>query len=114
MAGVRTDGRAFLGVVAEIKRADRYNYHADACSVFGLNQDEYNTLTSLEGIEFSPKTFEETCPKFFFKVAPWVVLRALGEEHGYVIPCTPLCLSSGDTNTKQTLVVTIIKPLNKA
>ena len=51
-----------IGVVADIKRDGECDHVAVKCSVFGINEDEYNSLASI--CEIRPKYFTEEAHRF--------------------------------------------------
>jgi len=107
----RQDGCSFVGLVVELRRADRYDYDASQCVVFGISREEHDYLTSLEGVEAKPKEYFETCPRFIFNCPPWPLMRALGENFGYIIPENLMGLTAARSDNVNTIVLNLVKPL---
>ena len=51
-----------VGVVADVRRDGECDHVAPKCSVFGINEEEYNSLASI--CEIRPKYFTEEAHRF--------------------------------------------------
>lgn len=107
----RQDGCSFVGLVVDIRRTDRFDYDASQCIVFGINSQEFELLTSLDGVEAKPRDFQNNCPRFVFKCTPWIVMRALGENFGYIVPENLMGLTAARSDNVTTVVLNLVKPL---
>ena len=62
MADVNFKPMSTIGVVADIRRDGECDHVAVKCSVFGINEDEYNSLASI--CEIRPKYYTEEAHRF--------------------------------------------------
>ena len=62
MADANFKPMSTIGVVADIRRDGECDHVAVKCSVFGINEDEYNSLASI--CEIRPKYYTEEAQRF--------------------------------------------------
>ena len=53
---------SIIGVVADIRRDGECDHFAQKCSVFGINEEEYNCLATI--CEIRPKHFTEEAHRY--------------------------------------------------
>ena len=53
---------SIIGVVADIRRDGECDHGASKCSVFGINEEEYNCLATI--CEIRPKYFTKEAQRF--------------------------------------------------
>ena len=126
-----------VGVVADIRRDGEGDYVATKCSVFGINEEEYNMLGSV--CEIRPKYFTLEAERFmvlcrwveyqtttfitnhsiiltsiknqwpnYYNFSPWKAMRKLGDNFGYYLPVPPLTgRVEGNTGDRKTCIWTL-------
>ena len=106
----RMDGHSFVGVAADLSRGSGINdLTCKSCCVFGIDEEEFNTLKAIPESMIAPSTFDESAARFVVKLNPWLVMRVLGEQHGHILPQQPLIAQSKMAESKMVLVFTIAK-----
>ena len=79
----------FLGIAADLNRNDEGDFEAPECCVFGIDEEEFNSICELEGHNIKPRTYHGPNVRYRVKRSPWYVLRVLGEMQGYVGKAKP-------------------------
>merc|ERR1712241_631256 len=74
------------------------HHYAEICSVFGINQEELETIQS-HGLETKPKKYDLKKDRYQVFSSPWGVMRILGVHFGYKVPTMPMI---GLVNTEKT------------
>lgn len=105
---ILNNGYSFVGVVADISRSMESDYNAKTTFVFGLTEDEYNSVKRLDGA-IKPAAFMETAPRFKVHLNPFLTMRILGERHGYSLPAQPLIAQAKCSDSKVVVIWTLTK-----
>jgi len=87
-----------VGVVGDVRRDMDGHHYAEICSVFGINQEELETIQS-HGLETKPKKYDLKKDRYQVFSSPWGVMRILGVNFGYKVPTMPMI---GLVNTEKT------------
>merc|ERR1712066_575411 len=80
---------SIVGVVGDVKRDMDGHHYAEICSVFGINQEELETIQS-HGLETKPKKYDLKKDRYQVFCSPWRIMRILGLNFGYKVPTMPM------------------------
>jgi len=80
---------SIIGVVGDVRRDMDGHHYAEICSVFGINQEELETIQS-HGLETKPKKYELKKDRYQVFCSPWKVMRILGLNFCYKVPTMPM------------------------
>ena len=104
-----SSGFSFVGVVADVSRADEAEYNSKTCCVFGLTEQEWLSIKNMKDDAIKPSTFYETAPRFKVNMNPFLTMRILGEKHGFMLPAQPLIAQAQCSDSKVVVVWTLAK-----
>ena len=78
-----------VGVVADVRRDLENDHSCSKCSVFGINKQEYDTIS--QKFRMIPQNYrDDHTDRYFVHCSPWQAMRILGENFGYALTVTPL------------------------
>merc|ERR1712066_705699 len=98
---------SIVGVVGDVKRDMDGHHYAEICSVFGINQEELETIQS-HGLETKPKKYDLKKDRYQVLGSPFKVMKILSEGFGYSIPVCPIeGLVQSDAGDRRTCIFTI-------
>ena len=107
----RDDGNAFIGVITDVTKNGAGDFSCERCCVFGISEDEFNTILGLKNAEIHPQEYTPDCPRFRVNKNAWTIIRAMGEKHGYTLGQQPVNSVSNSSTRANTVVITLKKSM---